>query len=454
MIEIKAPFAKSLKAFAALYAADNDWQLVASGTDQPPSPPFINDDFQNKVHYLVGVGSFADLANQIYIDPVILDLNPALPSKWILLVSVSGGEPMDDGVVPFGIRGFNKPDFAGNRIAHAWRIEYFKDDDRLHADYVGLFGGPTIKDRVAAALGAQNPASTLSNDGKEVMLQATFNLVNTLVQYQKVPWTFALQPQAQYQEQSVPETTSTVPDSVTTGNTTHAQDVSVTRVKDGEKSKGFALALAAQVGYGIGSEVTNPPPPTFFVSYNVVLKLPSPGPWSPPADRNKLQYIVTFENDKDKLTDPELRNLYAWVVGLKGSPAPPAPPAPPSTPDQVRLGRAIRLGYVPVHIVGSASKRSDSTMTMHNMELSQHRADSVRGALQGPTSASGGGTMGGFLGGDQVKFQVEAFGAFQPPSDPLSLDVGRQAQVYIDADEAGSGIRRMELAPRGVPSSS
>jgi hypothetical protein len=252
------PFADNIHGLAALYAADNNWSLVIP-TRGSPSPIVIPSDDGEPHHipnfaktYLQSSLS-GQLAQQIWIDPVTVPVyrpragaDPADPTRWFLIISVGTGDNNQSGE---------------NRLGHAWRIQYSPATtdtppvaEKLHVDYLGLFGGVTA-DNVAVALSAQYPGGTPSGDGDNLLVQATFTATNTLIQNSDQPVQFAGQLQGQLQQ---------VPSS---GASTIGGGV-----------LGFQLAGGPSVNQ------RTPPPPLFFLSYNAVLSIqdapaaPAPSP--------------------------------------------------------------------------------------------------------------------------------------------------------------------------------
>jgi hypothetical protein len=192
---------------------------------------------------------------------------------------------------------------------------------------------------------------------------------------------------------------------------------------------GASSAIQGQLGVNLpvvpqiaGQRTT--PAPQYNITFTADLVLvPAPTTLTIP------DHYVQFGNDSATITSAETTSLLVWVQRDVGK--------------YPHLREAIRAGQVPLLITGKASLRGHEHNADHNLTLSQHRLETVRVALQGTASTSGGGrTQGGVLGSENVKIDAEADGDFHDPS-PQNIDQDRLVQISIDAAAASAAVQSL-----------
>jgi len=287
-----------------------------------------------------------------------------------------------------------------NKQSIAWKIDTRRD---IRVDCMGPYGGAAFYE-VHSTVGVSafnqvpiaDPYGDRSRDRAQV--QATFSMSNAVTQ-------------------STPQTSP-------------ALAVQLQGGFDPSSDTNFAGSLQFGPFGWWPIEQSSPPAAVFAVSFNAFISVSAQLSSAQTTaladlpDAAHLQTVLDFGADLNTtLPAPELAELWRWVAAL-GTP----------------LLRAIRSGEVTVRVRASASPTGEQPQ---NVSLSQSRAGAVRVALAG--NSSGSGTTGGFLGSEQVKFQLLALGDFARASETLRTGDpanGKQAQVFIDRAEAIAAIVR------------
>ncbi|RDS81104.1 hypothetical protein DWU98_11170 [Dyella monticola] len=168
-----------------------------------------------------------------------------------------------------------------------------------------------------------------------------------------------------------------------------------------------------------------PQPPTYALTLTADIIAEGIEQQVPDALKH-LNYYVNFANDSSTITDDETTKLLTWARETLAQ-----------TP---HLLEGIRIGQIPLILIGKASVRGKPA---HNFALSQHRLETVRIALQGGASGTGGyRSQGGVLGSENVKIDAVADGDFHDPR-PSDIDVDRVVQIAIDGKVAAAAVNRL-----------